>query len=369
MAEALDLKPLTDEAIKEMGIDPNELWLVKIDSVVYGPFETESLKHYVSDNEDLFETAEASRTLETEWKPFWAHTKFQRRKLQSVSQTSSEGPYWIMDQGRVKGPISHLEIDKKIEMGLLSMTDHLSLDEGETWIKIYEVEGFDRRTHSADELPTMPHERSFQRAQLEIVQKYDRSHSEVLDELVETVWEGQQRAKVIPFKAEDVQLTPSSGLEVSSSLKWAIPAAMGFILTLVTTGYFMFRAPSESADLALMEETPVRMKRPTMAATRSRGQMPRPRSMPSYRSPSSVGYAGSQSTSYNSGSRYPTHIETHQDNYIEPPEEMEQPILEAEPPQEHSLVEQAQPVEDQNLDAAMNGIPQPEAVVEEASDF
>lgn len=369
MAEALDLKPLTDEAIKEMGIDPHDLWLVKIDSVVYGPFETESLKHYVSDNEDLFETAEASRTLETEWKPFWAHTKFQRRKLQGVSQTSSEGPYWIMDQGRVKGPISHLEIDKKIEMGLLSMTDHLSLDEGETWIKIYEVEGFDRRSHSADELPTLPHERSFQRAQLEIVEKYDRPHTEILDDLVEAVWEGQQRAKVIPFKPEEILLSPQRGIEVSSSLKWAIPTAVAFVAMVVTTGYFMFRSPTESADLALMyERTPIKMPKARMTANGARGQMPRP--MPSYRSPSSVGYAGSGSTNYASGSLYPTHMETHQDNYIEPPVEMDQPLPEAEPVQEHSLVDQGQPAEDQSLDAAMNGIHQPEAVVvEEASDF
>jgi hypothetical protein len=61
-------------------------------------------------------------------------------------------------------------IDKKIEMGLLSMTDHLSLDEGETWIKIFEVEGLDRRSHTPDELPRLPKETSFQKAQLEIVQ-------------------------------------------------------------------------------------------------------------------------------------------------------------------------------------------------------
>jgi hypothetical protein len=367
MAEALDLKPLTDEAIKEMGIDPNELWLVKIDSVVYGPFETESLKHYVSDNEGLFETAEASRTIETEWKPFWAHTKFQRRKLQGVSQTSSEGPYWIMDQGRLKGPMSHMEIDKKIEMGLLSMTDHLSLDEGESWIKIFEIEGFDRRSHSPDQLPLPPDEKSFQRAQLEIVQKYDHSHSEILDELTESVWEGQQIAKVIPFRAEDIQLSTASRIEVSSSLKWAVPTAAAFVVTLLTTGYFMFSTPSETADLGRWDESPLKIKKSRTVSRNSHGEMPRPgrRSLPSYRSPSSVGYAHSHTN--DSSPRYPTLIENHQDNYIEPPQDHSS--SEDNSGQEHSLVDQGQPPEDQSLDAAMNSAQQPEAVVEEATDF
>jgi hypothetical protein len=178
MAVSLDLKPLTNETIAQMGYSTHDLWLVKIDSTDFGPYETESLKHYVSDNEHLFETAEACRMDGVEFTPFWSHAIFQRRKIQPLSD-KHEGPFWLLDDGLKTGPFSFHDIDKKIEMGLLVMTDHISTDEGFRWKKIFEIDGFDRRAYSADELPVAPSEASFHQAKLELVEKLEEHRASV----------------------------------------------------------------------------------------------------------------------------------------------------------------------------------------------
>ena len=223
MVVSIDLKPLSPETIAQMEYNNHDLWLVKIGSVVFGPFETESLKHYVSDNEHLFEQALASRSDETEWKPFWEHTQFQRRKPQIVQGSTYEGPFWIMDQGLKTGPFTLREIDKKLEMEILSMTDHISIDEGHTWLKVYQIEGFDRRNLNPDDLPIAPYENSFQQAKLALVEKLEESHPNPLEGLAEMAWQGQNNAKVLQFKIEEMTLTQHQQTELSPALKWAVP--------------------------------------------------------------------------------------------------------------------------------------------------
>ena len=368
MSNSIDLKPLTEETIQEMGFQGHDLWLVKIDSVIYGPFETESLKHYVSDNEELFNEAEASLSDETEWKSFWAHTKFQRRKPQGIPSENYQGPFWLMDAGRLSGPFADREIDKKIEMGILGMTDHLSIDGGESWIKIYEIHGFDRRSHSPEELPIAPVEASFQKAKLEIVDKLEQPHLNTINELAGLVWEEQLRGKVIRFKQEELSPVHIKSAAINSSFKWASPVAAA-VVALLTTGYFLVFSDKEVNLVESSEQESLdRKNNISDSRVSSKGVVP----SAGFRVPSSVGYT--QPSKINEPT-YQTHIETHAENNPEVVEERAPSDTiqgEAEqPPQEPSLVENNQQQEDQSLDAAMNTTPRPEEqpVVEEASDF
>jgi hypothetical protein len=368
MVAKIDLKPLTEELIQEMGYSTHDLWMVKIDSTIFGPYETETLKHYVLDNENLFESAEASRSDEKEWKPFWAHTKFQRRKLQALGEMH-EGPFWIMDMGLKIGPFGYREIDKKIEMGLLGMTDHLSIDNGDNWLKIYEISGFDRRSHSPDELPVSPSEASFQKAKLSIARKVEGPHLNTNDELAELAFQGQQLGKVIQLNLEELTLKHEKNVEVSTNLKPYLGRGAAAIVVICVGVYFtMSSSQDEQAQSPVAAvEKPFYQNSP--AGQTPSGNIP----SPDYsRSPSSVGYTKPQS--YNNDSRYPTHVETHEqyqepapDTYQDP---MDSPVAETEQPQEHSLVSDGSP-EENSLESAMNGVPQAEQqpVVEEASDF
>lgn len=384
MLHKIDLKPLSPETIQEMGYNNHDLWLVKLGAEVFGPYEAETLKHYVHENEALFEHAEASRADETEWKPFWAHTKFQRRKPQGLTSENHEGPFWIMDLGIKSGPFSFRDIDKKIEMGLLVMTDHLSVDGGHTWVKIYEVEGFDRRSHSPDDLPVAPYESSFQKAKLALVDKMEEPHLNTIDEMANLAWQGHKDAKIIPFKIEEMTLQSPDKIEISPSLKWAIPSAAALLVTIVTTGYFAF-SPETENDIALIEieEKPFYQKKKVAKKTRTapKAVLPSARPEPA-RVPASSSYSRPQVIERypDTGSRYPTHVETHRDVREEDPyRDNRDPLndpLNGDPrePEIHSLVNEP-PRPDQSLDAAMNESyqdpidPMDRPVVEEASDF
>lgn len=365
MVAAIDLQPLSDQTIAEMGFQGSDLWLVRIDSIVFGPYETESLKHYVHDNEHLFENAQASRMDDPKMQPFWNHAIFQRRAPQVVKVEQHEGPFWVMTAGLKVGPLSFHDVDKKIEMNILGMTDHISVDDGETWKKIFEFEGFDRRTHAPEELPIAPLESSFQKAKLALVEKLDTPHANTTNELAELAHIAHNQARVIQFKVEEMTLKAEKKTEVSKGIKWMMPTAAAIFLTIATTGYMLITDEGEplpqTAEIQAEDGGPKKRSTP-------RGQMP----SGSDRSPASVGY-NQPSMSLSNDSRYPTHIETHdefqEDHQVER-DPLDGPVTDAEQaPQEHSLVgNDAQP--DVSLDAAMNGVNQPsEPVVEEVSDF
>lgn len=370
MVVGLDLKPLSEETITEMGYNSHDLWLVKIGLITFGPYETESLKHYVSDNEHLFETAQATRMDNIQWISFWENTVFQRRKIQAVTGEQHEGPFWLIDNGLKIGPLSFRDIDKKIEMGLLVMTDHISIDEGHSWKKIYEIEGFDRRTYSPDELPVAPLESSFQKAKLALVDKMDQPHVHVSDELAEMAFSGQQTAKVIQFKIDEMTLSAPKTAEVSDSLKWAMPAAAAVVMALMTTGYFMFSS-TEEATVASDESTEKQFYQPGAKGNKTvKGFIPNENA----RTPASVGYGQTPQNSYNSSSRYPTQMDMHE-NYDEPVmdrDPLDGPVTDVEqiPPEQSLVGNEMNSGNGESLDAAMNGINQPaEPMVEEASDF
>jgi hypothetical protein len=371
----LDLKPLTDETIQQMGFNNHDLWLVKIHEEVFGPFETESLKHYASENEEQFDEALATSLENNNYQSFWSHPLFQRRKIQAAETENHEGPFWLMEFGLKIGPISFREVDKKIEMGLLGMTDHISVDDGETWHKIYKFHGFDRRSHEPDELPIAPMEASFQKAKLVLIEKLETPSTHASDEIATMVHLAQKDAKVITFKLDELTLSKANDVSVSRSIKWVLPTAMALGLTIVTSGYFMLTGETEEAHMAQTSE---------IQATRVRKITPPPRGqIPSVsnRAPASTGYQypSQPRAIHNQESRYPTTVETHQapdqmddynyDQHLER-DPLDGPVMEANNmAEEHSLVGNREPQSDASVDDVMNGGANHEPVVEEVSDF
>jgi hypothetical protein len=253
MTTSIDLKPLSEEVIKEMGYDEGNLWLVKIGSVVYGPYETQTLKHYVKDNEHLFENAEASLANETQWKSFWGHTKFERRKNNTTLKINSEeydGPFWIIDHGLKTGPFTFIEIDKKIEMGLLGVTDRISIDHGSTWIKVYQISGFDRRARLPEELPAVPYESSFDEAEEILKNKQKSPQKTTIAELADMTWQGIKEEKTSTYNLAEINWKNEHS-KFGSFMKWAVPSlvlvSIGFCLTSILL-FYSFPGPADVAD-------------------------------------------------------------------------------------------------------------------------
>jgi hypothetical protein len=363
----IDLKPLSEEVIKQMGYDESNLWLIKIGSVVFGPFETQTLKHYVKDNEHLFEKAEASLANETKWKPFWSHTKFERRKLQAITRVNSEhyeGPFWIIDLGLKTGPFNHKEIDKKIEMGLLSVTDHISIDNGNNWIKVYQIKGFDRRTRSPEELPELPLESAFDLSEERLKNIKKSNHQTTISELADLTWQGIQEEKTSQYNLEEMNWTKEHS-KLNSFMKWAIPSIVLATLGFGVTSIILFSSLSERPEVTdlgpepkaqtLLNESRAPASIPKMPKNSEVYQAPRP-SPPEIHSNSKMNLAPKpyvqnipprpsqmeQPTQRPTQpppfpapqSKYPTQVITHQnDNIDPPPEEMIEPPERTDPPE------------------------------------
>lgn len=377
----IDLKPLTEETIKQMGYSSHDLWLVKIDSIVFGPFETESLKHYVSDNEDLFERAEACLTDETEWKPFWEHTKFQSKKMHIVAE-NYDGPFWIMDFGLKLGPYTYREIDKKIEMGLLVMTDYISVDNGENWVKIYQVGGLDRRIFSPEVLPDAPYESKMQNPTF----PDNRHEKTAIEELANLAFLGHQQQIESQLKMDELTLKREIHSHRQSAVRWFIPITAAITMALISGIYSMIssvKLPELSAEKK--EETKIEESRVPASITPTsemRSEKNYTGSMPSPELPSEKSYYQEPPQERIPSPRYQTRIETHEDvakdfgnEIIDEPLEQERMV-----PEENSLVD-TEIRDDMPLDSAMDTQPAParrrkgripaeqEPLIEEASDF
>ena len=151
------LQALTKEEILHKELSHRELWMLKLNSQTWGPFLLEDLREYVQENEDLLTSVQASRLDPQEWMPLFSYPQFQRRSPRLISTPqNTEGPFWLLDKGLKIGPFEKKHVLKRLELKTLIVTDSISSDDGKTWLKIFEIEGFDRRDFAHSELPTAP---------------------------------------------------------------------------------------------------------------------------------------------------------------------------------------------------------------------
>jgi hypothetical protein len=394
----VELKPLSEEAIQEMGYSSQDLWMIKLDDEILGPYEEESLKHYSHENEKMFLRAYATHREMSDWKPFFSHPQF--KSLAQV-ENPSEVKFWILQQGQKVGPFSYEEIQKKIELGSLLMVDLISHDEGESWKKIFQTHEFQITEHEGLPLPSPPLEASFQRSRQEIVEKYYGEHHDTPLEGVGGLAFITTKDKLI-LKLEDVDMKSLEHPSIGLPELWGWPKLMASVGALALVGYFLLFRPY-SQDL-LVDEDPIPQEqgqslaetsgsfdsteaKPFMAPQNSQRitspttPFQSPTSKSRARAPSSFNGSNLPGPSRRQETFAPTRIETHQhmpqeESYTEAPEARADDTPEREAPQEHSLLSQS-PEEGETLDNVMgmgqeNSAPQPEAavpVVEEVSDF
>lgn len=382
--EKIDLKPLSKENIEELGIPSHDLWIIKVGEEILGPFESESLKQYAAQNETLFDKVTASRLEHSDWHPFFSHALFQRRGPQSVpAERVYEGPFWIMAHGQKSAPFSQNEINKKIDMGLLTMTDVISCDDGHSWRKVYQLTTFERRSHRPSDLPKTPRETSFESARLELIENLElRSQEETVtaeDGMASLAYLSKDKKNII--KIDEITLDIVQETEVSRSLKWAIPVAITGCLALVLTGAYVF-SPSTYTEESIAEIPETIYPIPQQPQ-----QVPNPFNGKTQRRPASTGSLIDHRTTpaienpQIHHSQFPTHIETHNNTYEPEPMEYDptvDPLLNDRGlANEPSLVQPTAPVDNEmTVDEAMNSgnIPVPDQppeapVIEEASDF
>lgn len=121
------------------------------------------LKAYIFENEIEAGEFEVKNIDQTSWTPIFEHTFFQRRRPQLISAAilneDDDQKFFILKQGQKTGPFEKKELVSKLEEKSLLLTDMISYNGGHTWMKLYQVENFDRRTlNESEQLPGIPSE-------------------------------------------------------------------------------------------------------------------------------------------------------------------------------------------------------------------
>src|SRR5690606_31208599 len=180
----------------------------------------------------------------------------------------------------------------------------------------YQLSAFDRRFHSGQELPEAPLESDLQDVRLELIDRIENGEGSSAPSmaLAELTREAQE-AKVIPLRLDEIPVQTQQEVPVSSSLRWFVPGAAVAVFGLIVTFNFL-----SSEETTLTADVPVVEK--TRTITRSaRPAMPQPKveHKPVVRAPASIPhYRPPQpraiDNAYARESRYPTRVETHNNN-------------------------------------------------------
>ncbi len=160
LKKQIDLPALSDETIAEKKYALSDLWMAKDENnEVFGPYPTDELREYSQKYKYLFDNVKVYN-LETEkWYNIFEVKYFQRRKPQLVSAQNliSDNDFYVIINGQKQGPYTLEKMQSLLDTGSILASSQISLDKGQSWIKLYEHHAFDRRSKKkTQDLPFVP---------------------------------------------------------------------------------------------------------------------------------------------------------------------------------------------------------------------
>ena len=203
IAEELNQSTLSIEEIEKHELSKEDLYEVKIGSVILGPFSRDFLKTY-SVEKNLAEFNVLIKTMESIlWVPILQHPSFYSGE--AATPDSKRQSFYLLVNGRKVGPYRIEDIDFKVSNNEVLFTDFVSIDAGDSWKKLYEIEGFDLRRHVEGELPSAP------ASNVQEDPRPERSdRSDPLGELAKIGHQGSQDKQRM-YDTEDIQEEKSLG--------------------------------------------------------------------------------------------------------------------------------------------------------------
>ena len=248
-----DLKPLTPETIEDLKLKSHNLWEIKIDENIYGPFETLQLKHYSKENRSIMSRALVSPMSVDDWRAFFEVREF-------LHESHYNGPYWVLTHGRKSSPLATEEIAKRIEVGTITRHDEISEDDGRHWHRISSHPEFEAHFTIGSALPQSPQEASFHKARQHVLDKLEAKkdlpdEKENIASLTHVSLVSREKTKTIQL--ENIRIPTQDSDTVSFWTNYKIPLA--FAMQVLAIGLYFVFSPGKTdnavADMSGPEVT------------------------------------------------------------------------------------------------------------------
>lgn len=143
---------LSQERVAQEAIAVKELLEVEFEGQVFGPIWRVHLKAHLDAFKQLTHEIRI-RDIEShmEWVQVTNHPYFQKRTqtpAPAIPEDQVGNLFYLIQGGQKVGPFTKEQILEKIHAYQLVMTDPISVDMGQNWIKVYQISEFDRRLKS-----------------------------------------------------------------------------------------------------------------------------------------------------------------------------------------------------------------------------
>lgn len=199
------------------------------------------LKAYVFEHEEEAKNYSVKAIDSDEWKNIYEHPFFQRRKPQLVSietlKEVDDVQFYILQKGQKAGPYEKDQLLEMVENREILLTDTVSINGGHVWMKLFQVDGFDRRElRDSDQLPGMPDAEFLNRPSDAV-----NNIGETTDAITSLAFLGNLKKGKTIERAREVsyQDEMSKNGNTSSIYKWLL------VVSVLGIAYFLFNIKSQ----------------------------------------------------------------------------------------------------------------------------
>jgi hypothetical protein len=156
------LKPLSSDEITHSHYAPHEMFYFKNEDQELGPYYFQHMQEFMKSYPGFPYSTLIRSFDQTAWIPAYENDFFSRRKKtpeemaeKNIFSVDEKTLFWYLDHGLKKGPINIHELQKRIVDKASLLTDEISLDQGRTWYRVFQLSSFDRR-HRNQQNPHLP---------------------------------------------------------------------------------------------------------------------------------------------------------------------------------------------------------------------
>lgn len=188
MGQSLDfskIPPLSEAEIDQFGYKLADLWMVHHQKKIYGPYFIDDLQKVAFNHTTKLEPSSACNLERGRWFFFFDNAAFQHRNDQTFYKplvvTTEE--LLIYAGEKEHGPYTFPELVHHLKNKKFKYVDLFSINKGESWRKIYEIDGLDRRKEDNDQLklPDIPEMSAYTPEQLKFMKRTPKNHNVILE--------------------------------------------------------------------------------------------------------------------------------------------------------------------------------------------